>query len=70
MADYVQRVRRAFGPNHRNLAVFGLVVAILFVSHVVVPHWSTRYAAYLIVFSIWMAWFVQTVAGLLEYESE
>ncbi|PSQ15528.1 hypothetical protein BRD00_13765 [Halobacteriales archaeon QS_8_69_26] len=70
MADYVQQVRQAFGPNRRNLAVAALVVAILVVSHVVVPHWSTRYAAYLIVFCIWMWWFVERVAGLLEYETE
>ena len=33
----------------------GLVVAIGFI---VAPHWSTRYGAGLIAFSIWMVWFV------------
>lgn len=41
------------------------VVALLVVGHYLVPHWSTRYGAYLVAFSIWMAWFVERVAGVL-----
>lgn len=70
MSEYMDRVRSAFGPNRRNLAVAGFLVAVLAFTHLVVPHWSTRYASYLLVFSVWMAWFVHTVAGLLDVEEE
>ena len=44
------------GTALTGLAVLGLLV----VTHVVVPHWSTRYGAGLAVFTVWMTWFVVT----------
>lgn len=70
MTSYTRRVLRAFGPTRRNLAVFAVAVLLLAVTHLVVPHWSTRYAAYLVVFSLWMAWFVQRVVELIDDEDD
>ena len=58
-------LRRQFGPTRRNVAFLAVVTGLLLLSHVVVPHWSTRYGAYLLVFSIWMGWFVWTLAEWL-----
>lgn len=41
------------------------VAALLVGAHHVVPAPSTRYGAYLLAFAVWMAWFVERVAGLL-----
>ena len=49
-----------FGPNRRNLTALGVVTALLVVAYFVVPHWSTRYGAWLVVFTIYMVWFVAT----------
>lgn len=44
--------------------VRGTVLIILAMSfmlgftHVLVPHWSTRYGSYLVAFTVWMIWFV------------
>jgi len=70
MTSYTRRVLRAFGPTRRNLAVFAVAVLLLAVTHLVVPHWSTRYGAYLVVFSLWMIWFVQRVVELIDDEGE
>lgn len=32
--------------------------ALLVVAYVLLPHWSTRYGAWLAIFAIWMWWFV------------
>jgi hypothetical protein len=45
------------GVRGTALTVLG-VVGLLAVTHLVIDHWSTRYAAYLIAFTVWMAWFV------------
>ena len=45
------------GVRGTALTAFG-VIAMLLVTHLVVDHWSTRYAAYLVAFTVWMAWFV------------
>lgn len=47
------------------LAVLACGVALV-VGHVFVPHWSTRYGSYLVVFSVWMAWFVVTGVRLID----
>lgn len=39
-------------------AMAGGAVLLLVLTHFVVPHWSTRYGSYLLVFTIWMLWFV------------
>ena len=49
-----------FGPNRRNLVALGAVTALLVVAYVLVPHWSTQYGAWLVVFTIYMVWFVAT----------
>lgn len=48
------------GPNRRNLITVGVVGALLVAAYLLVPHWSTRYGAWLVVFTIWMVWFVFT----------
>lgn len=48
-----------------NLLALAAVGLLLVLGYVLVPHWSTRYAAALLGFSVWMAWFVVTVARLL-----
>ena len=48
------------GPNRRNLATLAVVTVLLVVAYVLVPHWSTRYGAWLVVFTIYMVWFVAT----------
>ncbi len=64
-------MRRQIGVNRRNLGVLAVVAALLLVAHLLVPHWSTRYASYLVVFSIWMVWFVQVVVDwLAEVDAE
>jgi hypothetical protein len=55
----VASIEETFPGGVRGTALIALaVVALLVVTHVVVPHWSTRYAAYLIAFTVWMAWFI------------
>jgi hypothetical protein len=46
------------GPNYRNLSALAVVVAVLGVAYFVAPHPLVKYAAWLLAFSIWMAWFV------------
>jgi hypothetical protein len=46
------------------------VAGVLLLAHYVVPHWATLYGAYLVAFSIWMAWFVERTAGLLRRRRE
>ena len=48
------------GPNRRNLAALGVTTVLLVVAYFLVPHWSTRYGAWLVVFTIYMVWFVAT----------
>lgn len=47
------------------LSAVGLVLAV----GQWIPAQSGRYASYLLVFTIWMAWFVETVVGLLRRRS-
>jgi hypothetical protein len=55
----VASIEETFPGGVRGTALIALaVVALLVVTHVVAPHWSTRYAAYLIAFTVWMAWFI------------
>lgn len=56
----------------RPLDVLALasVVALLAAGHFLVPHWATTYGAYLLAFSIWMAWFVERGAGVLRRRAE
>lgn len=41
------------------------VVLVLIVAYVVVPHTVVQYGAWLVVFTIWMAWFVYFVTKWL-----
>jgi hypothetical protein len=55
----VASIEETFPGGVRGTAVTALaLVALLAAAHFVVPHWSTRYAAYLIAFTVWMAWFI------------
>ena len=66
MSDSNARLLGAFlGPNRRNLAVFGTVLGLVVLA-LLVPHWAVQYGVALTVFSIWMAWFVETLATWLE----
>lgn len=52
--------------NLETAVSVAVVVGALLVGHVLVPHWSTRYASYLVAFSVWMWWFVATGVRVLE----
>lgn len=54
--------QRLLGPNRRNGITIASIVILLSAAYSVVPHWSTRYAAWLIAFTIWMVWFLLTFA--------
>jgi lipopolysaccharide export LptBFGC system permease protein LptF len=51
-------MREGFRPKRRDIAAAGTVVALLVVAYVVVPHRLVQYGAWLVIFTIWMAWFV------------
>lgn len=51
-------MREALAPNRRNLAALGTVTGLLIVAYVLVPHGLVQYGAWLVIFTIWMAWFV------------
>ncbi|WP_255195184.1 hypothetical protein [Halorarius litoreus] len=42
----------------RDYAAAGVVLLCLFVAYVLVPTPLVQYTAWLVVFSVWMAWFV------------
>lgn len=48
------------GPNRRNVVTLGVVTVLLVAAYILVPHWSTTYGVWLVVFTIWMVWFVAT----------
>ena len=48
------------GPNRRNGIAVAAVVAVLAAAYGPFPGSSAEYAAWLVVFWIWMAWFVAT----------
>lgn len=48
------------GPNKRNLFTIVTVGLLLVTAYVAIPHWSTTYGSWLVVFTIWMVWFVVT----------
>lgn len=50
------------GPTRRNGIAIAAIVVILTAAYGVVPHWSTRYGAWLVAFTIWMGWFLGTAA--------
>ena len=45
-------------PGTRDYAAVGAVVVALVVAYVLVPTPLVQYAAWLVVFSVWMGWFV------------
>ena len=51
---------RILAPTRRNLAALGAVAALLAVGYVFVPHPVVRYTVWLLIFSVWMAWFIVT----------
>ena len=51
-------MRDLLGPTYRNVAVLGVIAALLGVAYVVASDPLVRYAAWLAVFAVWMAWFV------------
>lgn len=48
------------GPTPRNLLTVSALTLIIVITHIIFPDVVLRYAAYLAIFSIWMAWFVVT----------
>ena len=55
MAD----VEAVFPGGVRGTALIAAAVILMLVlTHVVLPHWSTRYVSYLVAFTVWMIWFV------------
>ena len=51
-------LREVFEPNRWNVAAGGLVVVLLFVAYVLVPRPLVQYSAWLVIFTVWMAWFI------------
>jgi hypothetical protein len=49
---------RILGPNRRNFVALAVVGVILAGTYVFVSDPLIRYGAWLVVFTIWMAWFV------------
>lgn len=69
----VVHVPDALGANRRNLTALGVAALLIAVALVLAPRWNAsplvQYAAYLTLFSLWMAWFVATsVAWLREMD--
>lgn len=61
----VEMVVELLGPSRRNLITIMGLLALLAFTHLVYPHRILQYAAYLTVFSVWMAWFVVTFVDLM-----
>lgn len=57
--------RRLLGPNRRNGLTIAAIVLLFSAAYGPLSHWSTRYGALLIVFTIWMVWFVVTAVQWL-----
>jgi Na+-transporting NADH:ubiquinone oxidoreductase subunit NqrB len=51
-------LREVFEPNRWNVAAGGLVVVLLFVAYVLVPQPLVQYSVWLVIFTVWMAWFI------------
>jgi hypothetical protein len=47
-----------FEPNRYNVATAVVVVGLLVFAYVLVPRPLVQYSAWLVIFTIWMAWFV------------
>lgn len=47
-----------FEPNRRNVATGAVVAGLLVVAYVVYPHRILQYGVWLVIFTLWMAWFV------------
>jgi hypothetical protein len=47
-----------FAPTTYNVAAAVVVAGLLLVAYVVYPHRILQYAAWLVVFTVWMVWFV------------
>ncbi|MFW6153227.1 MAG: hypothetical protein ACOC42_02585 [Halobacteriota archaeon] len=61
----MEMVVELLGPNRRNLITLAGLIALLAFTHIVYPHRILQYAAYLTIFSVWMAWFVVTFVDLM-----
>lgn len=57
---------RPFAANARNLATLVVVTLALAIGYVVYPNPGIQYAAWLVVFSVWMLWFVLNARDWLE----
>lgn len=51
-------LREVFEPNRWNAAAGGVVVVLLFVAYVLVPRPLVQYSVWLVIFTVWMAWFI------------
>lgn len=63
-------IRVALEPNRRNLLALTAVAALLAGAYGLVSSPGLRYAAWLVVFSIWMAWFVLVVVDLISRDED
>lgn len=52
-------------PKSRDYAALGAAALCLFVGHVLVATPTTRYAAWLAVFVVWMVWFVLLAVSVI-----
>jgi len=51
-------LREVFDPNRYNVATAVVVVGLLVFAYVLVPRPLVQYSVWLVIFTIWMAWFV------------
>jgi len=47
-----------FEPNRYNVATAVVVVGLLVFAYLIVPRPLVQYSVWLVIFTIWMAWFV------------
>lgn len=51
-------LREVFEPNRYNVATAVVVVGLLVFAYVLVPRPLVQYSVWLVIFTLWMAWFV------------
>jgi len=51
-------LREVFEPSRYNVATAVVVVGLLVFAYVLVPRPLVQYSVWLVIFTIWMAWFV------------
>ena len=53
-------MREVFARHRWHVATLAGVVSLLVVAYGIVPHRLVQYGAWLVIFTVWMAWFIYT----------